>query len=169
MFQQCSAYGRVRIKDCFLFKIPVMVTTNMARGKEKKKKKSSMRTVEALPNYSRKALMPGMPWPFPPPTDIRVRSWTRYVNMTYQCKQLLTNQWFTGTWTAKNVVLGWATFYTGRSNYGCPLLSMTAIYNSRCLSRARKILKDTTYPSFLNLLPSGRHLKFIRTRTNWLR
>ena len=34
---------------------------------------------------------------------------------------------------------------------GCPLPSLTAIYNSRCLSRARNIWKDTTHPASTSL------------------
>lgn len=54
---------------------------------------------------------------------------------------------------------------------GCSLSSMSAIYNSRCISRARNILKDTTHPGFhlFNLLPSGRRFRSIRARTNRLR
>ncbi|KAK0134730.1 hypothetical protein N1851_029619 [Merluccius polli] len=54
---------------------------------------------------------------------------------------------------------------------GCPLPSLSTIYNSRCLSRARNILKDTTHPGFhlFNLLPSGRRFRSIRARTNRLR
>lgn len=51
---------------------------------------------------------------------------------------------------------------------GCPLPSLSEIYNSRCLSRAKKILKDSTHPSFhlFSMLPSGRRYRSIRVRTN---
>ena len=54
---------------------------------------------------------------------------------------------------------------------GCPLPSLSTIYGSRCLSRARGILKDTTHPGYhlFNLLPSGRRFRSIYARTNRLR
>jgi len=60
---------------------------------------------------------------------------------------------------------------TAQKIIGCPLPSLTAIYNSRCLSRARNILRDTTHPGshLINLLPSGRCFRSIRARTNRVR
>ena len=54
---------------------------------------------------------------------------------------------------------------------GCPLPSLSTIYGSSCLSRARGILKDTTHPGYhlFNLLPSGRRFRSIYARTNRLR
>ena len=57
---------------------------------------------------------------------------------------------------------------TAQRIIGCPLPSLSDIYNSRCLSRARNILKDSTHPGFhlFDLLPSGRRYRCIKTRTN---
>ena len=45
------------------------------------------------------------------------------------------------------------------------------IYNSRCLGRARSIIKDYTHPGYhlFNLLPSGRRYRAIPAKTNRLR
>ncbi|CAG5946904.1 unnamed protein product [Menidia menidia] len=52
---------------------------------------------------------------------------------------------------------------TAQKIIGCPQPSLTAIYNSRCLSRARNILRDATHPGFhlFNLLPSGRRFRLL--------
>lgn len=51
---------------------------------------------------------------------------------------------------------------------GCPLPSLMDIYTSRCLSRGKTIIKDSSHPGsdLFNLLPSGRRYRCIRTRTN---
>ena len=55
-----------------------------------------------------------------------------------------------------------------QKSIGCPLPSLSTIYGSRCLSRARGILKDTTHPGYhlFNLLPPGRRFRSIYARTN---
>ena len=55
---------------------------------------------------------------------------------------------------------------------GCPLPSLSTIYGSSCLSRARGILKDTTHPGYhlFNLLSSdNRRFRSIYAGTNRLR
>ena len=60
---------------------------------------------------------------------------------------------------------------TAQKIIGCPLSPISTIYNSRCLNRARTILKDSTHPGFhfFNLLPSGRRFRSILAETNRLR
>ena len=57
---------------------------------------------------------------------------------------------------------------TAQKIIGCPLPPIATIYNSRCLSRARSIIKDPSHPGFdlLELLPSGRRYKALPVRTN---
>ncbi len=45
------------------------------------------------------------------------------------------------------------------------------IYTRRCTRKARRIIKDSSHPShsLLSLLPSGRRLRSIRSRTSQLR
>ena len=54
---------------------------------------------------------------------------------------------------------------------GCPLPSLMEIYHTRCLRRARSIVRDPSHPShhLLELLPSGRRFRAIKTRTNRLK
>uniref|UniRef100_A0A3P9JJJ8 Reverse transcriptase domain-containing protein n=1 Tax=Oryzias latipes TaxID=8090 RepID=A0A3P9JJJ8_ORYLA len=54
---------------------------------------------------------------------------------------------------------------------GCSLPSTTDIYKTRCRKRASCILKDPTHPShpLFSLLPSGRRLRSIKSRTTRLR
>lgn len=54
---------------------------------------------------------------------------------------------------------------------GHPLPTLDDIYNSRCLTMARNIIKDSSYPShrLFDLLPSGRRCRCIKSRTNRLR
>uniref|UniRef100_A0A3B3H7K8 Reverse transcriptase domain-containing protein n=1 Tax=Oryzias latipes TaxID=8090 RepID=A0A3B3H7K8_ORYLA len=54
---------------------------------------------------------------------------------------------------------------------GCSLPSTTDIYTTRCRKRASRILKDPTHPShpLFSLLPSGRRLRSIKSRTTRLR
>jgi len=51
---------------------------------------------------------------------------------------------------------------------GCPLPSLMDIYTSRCLRRAKNIVKDSSHPSFhlFNLLPSGRRYRCITYKTD---
>ena len=53
---------------------------------------------------------------------------------------------------------------------GCPLPSLEDISSSRCLNRARNIIKDSSHPAhhLFNLLPSGRRYRSIRARTTRL-
>lgn len=57
---------------------------------------------------------------------------------------------------------------TAQKIIGCPLPPIPTIYNSRCVSRARSIIKDPTHPGFhlFTLLPSGRRYKALPARTN---
>ena len=50
---------------------------------------------------------------------------------------------------------------------GCHLPSVQGIYNTRCLRKARNIIKDHSHPGYglLTLLPSGRRYRSIRART----
>ena len=54
---------------------------------------------------------------------------------------------------------------------GRPLPSLTDIYSTRCLSRARAISKDSSHPgsTLFDLLPSGRRYRQMRIRTNRLK
>ncbi len=60
---------------------------------------------------------------------------------------------------------------TAQKIIGCPLPPLSTIYNSRCLGRAKSIIKDYTHPGFhlFNLLPSGRRYRTIPAKTNRLR
>ncbi len=51
------------------------------------------------------------------------------------------------------------------------LPSLQDIYTRRCIRKARGIIKDSSHPShrLLSLLPSGRRLRSIRSRTSRLR
>ena len=57
---------------------------------------------------------------------------------------------------------------TAEKIIGCPLPSLQDIYNSRCLSRARSISKDSSHPGhhLFDLLPSGRRYRSLRQRTS---
>ncbi|KAF7648432.1 hypothetical protein LDENG_00156930 [Lucifuga dentata] len=60
---------------------------------------------------------------------------------------------------------------TAQSIIGCPLPSLEDLYNSRCLRKAKIILRDTSHPghSLFELLPSGRCYRTLRARTNRLK
>ncbi len=60
--------------------------------------------------------------------------------------------------TARHIVVG-------------ELPSLQDIYTRRCTRKARRIIKDSSHPShrLLSLLPSGRRLRSIRSRTSRLR
>ncbi len=55
--------------------------------------------------------------------------------------------------------------------YCIMLPSLQDIYSRRCTRKARRIIKDSSHPShrLLSLLPSGRRLRSIRSRTSRLR
>ncbi len=54
---------------------------------------------------------------------------------------------------------------------GGELPSLQDIYTRRCIRKARRIIKDSSHPShsLLSLLPSGKRLRSIWSRTSWLR
>ncbi len=60
---------------------------------------------------------------------------------------------------------------TARHIVGGELPSLQDIYTRQCIRKARRIIKYSSHPShsLLSLLPSGRHLRSIRSRTSWLR
>ncbi len=60
---------------------------------------------------------------------------------------------------------------TARHIVGGELPSLQDIYTRRCTRKARRIIKDSSLPShrLLSLLPSGRRLRSIRSRTSRLR
>ncbi len=60
---------------------------------------------------------------------------------------------------------------TARHIFGGELPSLQDIYTRRCIRKARTIIKDSSHPShrLLSLLPSGRRLRSIRSRTSRLR
>ncbi len=60
---------------------------------------------------------------------------------------------------------------TARHIVGGELPSLQDIYTRRCIRKSRRITKDSSHLShrLLSLLPSGRHLRSIRSRTTWLR
>ncbi len=60
---------------------------------------------------------------------------------------------------------------TARHIVGGEFPSLQDIYTRRCIMKARRIIKDSSHPShrLLSLLPSGRRLRSIRSRTSRLR
>ncbi len=54
---------------------------------------------------------------------------------------------------------------------GGEILSLQDIYTRRCIRKARRIINDSSHPSYrlLSLLPSWRRLCSIRSCTSWLR
>ncbi len=60
---------------------------------------------------------------------------------------------------------------TARHIVGGELPSLQDIYTRRCIRKARRTIKDSSHPShrLLSLLPSGRRLRSIRSRTSRLR
>ncbi len=60
---------------------------------------------------------------------------------------------------------------TARHIVGGELSSLQDIYTSRCIRKARRIIKDSSHPShsLISLLPSGRRLRSIRSCTSRLR
>ncbi len=60
---------------------------------------------------------------------------------------------------------------TARHIVGGELPSLQDIYTRRCTRKAQRIIKDSSHPShsLLSLLPSGRRLRSIRSRTSQLR
>ncbi len=60
---------------------------------------------------------------------------------------------------------------TARHIVGSEFPSLQDIYTRWCIRKAQRIIKDSSHPShrLLSLLPSGRHLRSIRSRTSRLR
>ncbi len=78
--------------------------------------------------------------------------------------------WF-GNSTAGNRKALQRVVRTARHIVGGELPSLQDIYTRRCTRKARRIIKDSSHPShrLLSLLPSGRRLRSIRSRTSRLR
>ncbi len=78
--------------------------------------------------------------------------------------------WF-GNSTAGNRKALQRVVRTARHIVGGELPSLQDIYTRRCIRKARRIIKDYSHPShrLLSLLPSGRRLRSIRSRTSRLR
>ncbi len=84
------------------------------------------------------------------------------------------------TCTVESILTGCITAWFGNSTagnrraghiVGGELPSLQDIYTRRCTRKARRIIKDSSHPShsLLSLLPSGRRLRSIRSRTSRLR
>ncbi len=84
------------------------------------------------------------------------------------------------TCTVESILTGCITAWFGNSTagnrkarriVGGELPSLQDIYTRRCIRKARRIIKDSSHPShsLLSLLPSGRHLRSIRSHTSRLR
>ncbi len=78
--------------------------------------------------------------------------------------------WF-GNSTAGNRKALKRVMQTARHNIGGELSSLQDIYTRRCIRKAQRIINDSSHPShrLLSLLPSGRRLRSIRSRTSRLR
>ncbi len=94
---------------------------------------------------------------------------------TYTCtvESILTGcitVWF-GNSTAGNRKALQRVVRTARHIVEGELPSLQDIYTRRCIRKARRIIKDSSHPShrLLSLLPSGRRLRSIRSRTSRLR
>ncbi|KAK0144708.1 Afadin [Merluccius polli] len=60
---------------------------------------------------------------------------------------------------------------TAQRIIGHPLPSLQDLYSTRCLRKARSILKDSSHPGHrvFQLLPSGRRFRMLKTQTNRIR
>ncbi len=78
--------------------------------------------------------------------------------------------WF-GNSTAGNRKALQRVVRTTRHIVGGELPSSQDIYTRQCTRKARRVIKDSSHPShsLLSLLPSGRRLRSIRSRTSRLR
>ncbi len=78
--------------------------------------------------------------------------------------------WF-GNSTAGNRKALQRVVRTARHIVGGELPSLQDIYTRRCIRKARRIINDSSHPShrLFSLLPSGRRLRSIRSRTSRLR
>ncbi len=78
--------------------------------------------------------------------------------------------WF-GNSTAGNRKALQRVVWTAHHIVGGELPSLQDIYTRRCIRKARRIINDSSHPShrLFSLLPSGRRLRSIRSRTSRLR
>ncbi len=78
--------------------------------------------------------------------------------------------WY-GNSTSSNRIALQRVVRTVRHTVGGDLPSLQDIYTRRCMRKARRIIRDSSYPShgLSSLLPSGRRLHSIWSRTSWLR
>ncbi len=78
--------------------------------------------------------------------------------------------WF-GNSTSSNRKALQSVVRTVRHTVGGELSTLQDIYIRRCMRKARRIISDTNHPShgLFSLLPSGRRLRSIRSRTSRLR
>ncbi len=110
--------------------------------------------------------------PSPPPTtSITADDLRSFYTCTVE--SILTGcitAWF-GNSTAGNRRALQRVVRTARHIVGGELPSLQDIYTRRCTRKARRIIKDSSHPShrLLSLLPSGRCLRSIRSRTSRLR
>ncbi len=98
----------------------------------------------------------------------------RILRSFYTCtvERILTGcitAWFGNRTAGNRRALQWVV-RTAR-HIGGELPSLQDIYTRRCTRKARRIIKDSSHPSnrLLSLLPSGRRLRSIRSRTSRLR
>ncbi len=92
---------------------------------------------------------------------------------TYTVESILTGcitAWF-GNSTAGNRKALQRVERTARHIVRGELPSLQDIYTRRCIRKAQRIIKDSSHPShrMLSLLPSGRRLRSIRSRTSRMR
>ncbi len=78
------------------------------------------------------------------------------------------------TCTVESILTGCITAWFGNSTAGNRSALQRVVRTARhrrCTRKARRIIKDSSHPShrLLSLLPSGRHLRSIRSRTSRLR
>ncbi len=108
----------------------------------------------------------------------QMQCWRRHISILrsfYSCtvESILTGcitAWF-GNSTAGNRKALQRVVRTARHIVGGELPSLQDIYTRRCIRKARRIIKDSSHPfhSLHSLLPSGRRLHSIRSRTSRLR
>ncbi len=76
--------------------------------------------------------------------------------------------WF-GNSTAGNSKALQRVVRTARHIVGSEFPSLQDFYTKRCITKTRRIIKDSSSHSLLSLLPSGRRLRSIRSHTSRLR
>ena len=74
--------------------------------------------------------------------------------------------WFTSCTAAQRKKLQ-RVIDTAQKIIGCPLPTLEDLHRSRCLKKSENIVKDTSHPghSLLELLPSGKRFRSIKSRT----